>query len=381
MDVDIEYIRDVFSRWSIIGNYEETKILNKMIEKIKKANNIDELCKVNYEKYIMKITNLRPLARINDISPKIDPRDKTDPKNNLLYPLAKSLREADIIINKYSSGNEKSIIDDEKMVATGFLMYMIIIFLSYRFHGKIINIELIVSYVMVYILSDKVMDDSSTTDTDRTSFLTDAENFMDNPDTFKTADPINIFIAKNAMNIINNDPESREHLCNHIKNEIELHRLQKGPLLSEQEYLEISEKKGGYCSNAINSVIGSPASEADYNFGYLMQLCDDVVDIEEDITSGINSIATYHFFKNGYLDGLVFQILKQVDCLSGYYNSMKPICTLMILSSISTYGSYYSPEMRLAAEQYGQYNENDVMSTIHKKFCMYYDSVFSERER
>lgn len=360
--------KDILSRWSFSTNFAERCILNAMIQDIKKANTIESFNDIKFSTYFRYFSNFdnfknadqfRNYLSDDDTVPSIK---KSFENYNLYEPL----------INGFKDLNDVGIIQNENSVSAAIVLYSIIILLSYNKHGIIINTEQIISYIMIYILADELIDGTSLNKKDKHAFLSKITEFIKSPDSFQTTDINVLHIINRIKNITNNIPGSFDHIVKHINTETEVHKLQRVHGLSQSEYLDICERKGGDCCNVIFSIIYLPVDSNAYEFGCLIQLCDDLIDIDEDIESAIDTIATYNLNMDKNLDNFVHTIIQRIDNLDINYNIAKPWFISMVLCSVSTNPNYYTKEFLNMAHPYISSTKDEIIPLLHQKFVTYY---------
>jgi hypothetical protein len=97
---------------------------------------------------------------------------------------------------------------------------------------------------------------------------------------------------------------SHQPLVSVFMTEVEGIEYQKNPNLSTEQYLDIAERKGATTAIAIQACLGLQTNDQIYNLGAIIQLLDDMIDVYEDMSNEINTVATDELTKNGNLDRL-----------------------------------------------------------------------------
>lgn len=359
---------DILSRWSFTTNLSERSVLHNMIKDINNADNIDRFNTINfntYFKYFSNFNNFKDSEKLRKFF--LDNNSFRNLKNNLLNqhlyePLIKGFKDLDDI----------AIIQNENSVSAAIVLYSIIVLLSYNKHGKIVNPEQVISYIMIYILADEIIDGNTLSNKSKQKFLSSVSEFIKSPITFNTNDSNIIHIVNRIKNITTAITSSTDLMIKHINTETEVHKLQRIHGLSQSEYLDICERKGADCCNVIFSIIDLPIDSNSHEFGCLIQLCDDLIDIDEDIDSGIDTIATFTLRENKYLDNFVHSIIDRIDKLHNDYNIAKPWFISMVLCSISTNPNYYTRDFINMAEPYTISTKDEIIPILHQKFVTYY---------
>lgn len=135
----------------------------------------------------------------------------------------------------------------------------------------------------------------------------------------------------------------------------------------ENNILGISIEKGGTSVLAdgylIYGDLTAEEMEFTYNYGFLLQLCDDIQDIEEDLKNGHNTIMTQLAGKN-YLDSIVnklinytINLIDEANCFVGKNHLelkklIKNNCISMILIAVIKNKKYFSKEYIESLEEY-----------------------------
>jgi hypothetical protein len=174
--------------------------------------------------------------------------------------------------------------------------------------------------------------------------------------------------------MINKIPKSEYHLKKMFRVEVETMYLQNRSDLSREKYLEISEWKGGLFSNAIHSILQLNITSAEYDLGSAIQLMDDILDIEDDINLGINTIATYDYKTYGNLDKLLIYVINKVDNLHKIYTLFKPVLYLGLAWAVHNNKNMYTSEMVKIMDHYIYYQEN----TTKKNMILWLENLISD---
>lgn len=241
------------------------------------------------------------------------------------------------VVSQFKSRNTFAFADS--VMVSGSVCFFGALMMSFCQLGYISNMDNLFLLSSCYMILDNYLDDDTISITDKT----------------KTIQELNIFIIRGSYNTnvvsSNNSKESivgaicdiyakmitpsnEVHLKELFLAEVKTMYLQRSPNLNWDDYLHISEWKGGLTCNAIQSIIGLTVTQNEYDLGACIQLVDDMMDLEDDNKMGINTIVTYSY-KNNLMDKLFHYIVNKIDTLNKKYNLFKPILYLGLLLSVN----------------------------------------------
>lgn len=175
------------------------------------------------------------------------------------------------------------------------------------------------------------------------------------------------------LDLISRYPHSENFIIDLFYSEIDGLKIQNNENLSEEDYFKIACEKGGKTFLVLNSFTDD--TKYDYNYyeelkkklennmqfdvsrnayyiGALMQLFDDCLDVEDDMSNDIHTVATWHYKEYGNLDKLWQKLIKMVLKLDSSFNSFK-----LIYSQLCTYVPGRVPH----------YYSNNVINWISKR--------------
>lgn len=362
---------DIISRWSLAIHQEERSILDKLMEELKNSNDIESFNRINFTEYFKSFNQIKSIKKLGDKLPKysFDNLDEPNIKQNILNcniyePLLLGLKDLD----------DPRILEQENSISAAIVLYSMVALPSIEKFETIRNVDQLISYIMIYILADELIDGPSIDKNDKIVLLQHIKLFIKDPkhpslDNFD--DKHFSYLRQRFNHIVDTIPRSQPYLLTHFITEIEAHKLQKNSNLEEDEYLHICEMKGGNCAKAIFSIIDLPVDDECYEVGCLIQLCDDLLDIDEDLHSGIHTIVTYTLLKYGNLDILVHSILNRIDTISNTYCILKPWFTGFIICSINSNPEYYSTDFKTLVTNFYCNDKTQIIKLIHLKFLNY----------
>ena len=145
----------------------------------------------------------------------------------------------------------------------------------------------------------------------------------------------------------------KERMINVFMCEVEGIMYQNNPNLDENEYMKIACKKGGATTIAIQSMFNR-SKEYDiqiHNLGAIIQLIDDMMDVEVDISNNINTIATHIMNKDSVMDRLWLETAERIDRIEEPFLLFK-VCMLEGLLYVLNIEDYFSNNLRSKFSQY-----------------------------
>jgi len=218
--------------------------------------------------------------------------------------------------------------------------------------GYIKNIDELFTFAACYILTDHYIDDNTVPMKEKIKTINQIDTFINNitPNASDLSNENNIgieseiikVVAKNYISMINKIPSSEKHLKEMFQVEVKTMFFQTNPNLNRQDYLYISEWKGGLFCIAIQSLLELEITQAEYEIGAVIQLVDEVHDIDDDIQLGINTIATYDYKTYGNLDKLLDYIINKIDNLNSKYNLFKPLLYSALILAVKNHEAKYT---------------------------------------
>lgn len=210
--------------------------------------------------------------------------------------------------------------------------------------GYINNIDELFTFSSCYILLDHYIDDDTISSKEKYITINKINDFVETRDT--TIDsPLIQAVADRYVNMVTKIPSAEQHLKNLFNAETKTMLMQKSDKLSREEYLHICEWKGGLTCIGIQALLELEITEEEYTLGSLIQMFDDILDIEDDLALGINTIATYDYKTTGCLDELLIYAVDKTESMDRKYNFFKPILYLGLVLGVHTNRDKYSSEM------------------------------------
>ena len=235
--------------------------------------------------------------------------------------------------------------------------------------GYINNMDELFTLSSCYILTDHYLDDDTISMEKKISTIKQINKFINNTSEDETIDsPIIQAVADKYISMVTRLPESEPHLKELFHAEVKTMYLQTNDNLDRDKYLEICEWKGGLTCNAIQALLGLEITDAEYTLGACIQLVDDMLDINDDISLKINSIATHDYKEDGNLDKLMVYTVNRIFNMDRRYNFFKPILLLGMILAIHTNRDKYSEEAIKTIEPFIHYNPATTKDGLFKWF-------------
>lgn len=216
--------------------------------------------------------------------------------------------------------------------------------------GYINNIEELFTFTACYILTDHYLDDNTVMLSDKRKTIEQINDFVnkvgngDNKD-HEIDNHIISVVADNYINLITKIPSSEKYLREMFQAEVKTMYLQRQRDLDRNTYLEICEWKGGLFTNAIQSILELEVTQSDYDLGSCIQLIDDILDVNDDIYLGINTIVTHDYETYGNLDKILIYTIERIDKLDNKYNIFKIILAWGFTLAVHNNREKYTNEM------------------------------------
>jgi hypothetical protein len=251
----------------------------------------------------------------------------------------------------------------ESVIASGAMCFLGSLLISFCQVGYVKNIEELFTYAACYILTDHYIDDNTVSKGDKSKTILQIDNFINRvkpgvDNELNIESPIIKLVADKYIHMINKIPKSADYLKEIFKVEVSTMYLQNRSDLPREKYIEISEWKGGVFCKAIQAILELDITTAEYDLGATIQLIDDILDIEDDASLEINSIATYDYKTYGNLDKLLIYIVNKVDALDKKYTLFKPVLYLGLSWAVHNNKNMYTLETVKLMDHFIYYQEN-----------------------
>lgn len=240
----------------------------------------------------------------------------------------------------------------ESAITSGAMCFFGSLVMSLTQLGYINNIEELFTFAACYILTDHYLDDNTVVMENKVNtihqinkFIDMVKNHQNHHNKIRIDSPIIKVVAKNYISMVTKIPSSERYLREVFQAEVKTMYLQTHDNLDRDTYLEISEWKGGLFCNAIQAILELEVTQAEYDLGACIQLVDDILDIEDDMSLGISTIVTHDYKVYGNLDRLLMYTVDRIDNLDRKYNLFKVILCWGLTLSIHNNREKYSKSM------------------------------------
>jgi len=222
--------------------------------------------------------------------------------------------------------------------------------------GYVKNIEGLFTFSLCYMLVDNFLDNKDISEESKTETMRDVFNFITGKP--YTENPLIKVVKDRYLAMISETPKAQHHIVKLFKSEYQGHRLKDG---TRGKYLEIAEEKGGLTTVVISAVLGLD-SEKDLResmkLGACIQLVDDFMDLKDDISLNIMTVARHDIQNFSCLDSYVTYTLQKISDLDQIYNTFRPLLIFGLLLGIKEYPDCVSLELQKVVEPYFIFTTN-----------------------
>lgn len=259
-------------------------------------------------------------------------------------------------------------------VASGAVCFFGSVLMSLAQLGYINNMEELFTLSSCYILIDHYLDDSEVSTGEKKKTIQQVKTFIkgvnspgDDPNPMIDS-PIIKVVADRYIGMVSKVPKSEKHLKDLFGAEVKTMWLQKSNKLDRKTYLEICELKGGLTCNAIQALLELEITDQEFRLGACIQLVDDIMDIDDDVELGINTIATYDYREDGNLDRLFLYTLDKIESLERKYNLFKPVLIAGLILGVHTNREKFSPRLLELVEPFNYFHSSTKKETLTEWF-------------
>lgn len=227
--------------------------------------------------------------------------------------------------------------------------------------GYVNNIDEMFTLTTCYILIDHYIDNKDITIKSKANTIKNIKKFIETGD---GQDNILKIIGDKYKILIEKIPQAEYYLKKLFEAEVETMKLQRDPNLSKDKYTEIYKWKGGLTCEAIQSIIELPITEHEYYLGGCIQLIDDMMDIDDDLDLGINTLVTFHYKKYNNLDNLISYCIDEVDNMNKKYNTFKIVLLQGLMLSIHINRDKYTKSTIKLLEPHIYFNSDTTKKSL-----------------
>ena len=173
-------------------------------------------------------------------------------------------------------------------------------------------------FTTLYLYIDNIMDDCKVTMFKKTEMIQIIGKVLNGENNGKTLESYPEYIQPIIRSYYKiNNPNVNSYIKKLFMITIESFKIQTSNC-NRQTYIDICKKKGGYMYLACKYILDLNISdEKIFNLGACIQIVDDIVDANEDIDNGINTIVTYDINKEKYIDELLYDAILEIKALPG----------------------------------------------------------------
>ena len=244
-------------------------------------------------------------------------------------------------------------------ITSGAMCFFGSLLMSFCQLGYVRNIEELFTFASCYILTDHYLDDNTIDIEDKINTIQQIDKFIgnvsgnvsggisnqNNVSNHEITSPLINAVSDNYIKMVTNIPSSEQHLKKVFHAEVKTMYFQNHNNLDRDTYLHICEWKGGLFCNAIQAILELEVTKDEYDLGACIQLVDDMLDIDDDMSLDINTIVTHEYKENGNLDKLLIYGVEKINKINSKYNMFKIILLLGFTLAVHTNREKYSSEI------------------------------------
>lgn len=257
---------------------------------------------------------------------------------------------------------------NDNSLVSGFVCFIGSVLMSLLQQGSVDKLDDLFTFSSCYMLMDHYLDDKDIDKKEKSKLIADIASLMVLKDESKISSPIIKLVAKKYLSMIKNNPQAKKQFNHLFKAEVKCFKLQSKDNLSEKEYMRIAEWKGGATCTTIQSLLELPITNHELLLGAVIQLVDDMIDLDEDLESGIHTIATFHIKEYESLEPLFIQTIRRIGEMSCKYNFFKPILVLGAMFGIYNHSEWVSDDILIAIDPYIPYKPTTTKEKMKSRF-------------
>lgn len=222
----------------------------------------------------------------------------------------------------------------------------------------------IFDFTLLYIHVDHYLDSVKESETDKLATLARMFQLIEDPESYEP--PVRMIgLVAAYRRILKEIPESKFALIDLFKTEVFSIGFQSSPDLSREQYLKITELKGGRTASAIQAIMGDKLTSQGYQVGVCVQLLDDLIDVYADKEMGIHTLATHDLVKYGVLDHYVLYTARRIVGLSHEFTIFKLLMMEILTYALSQHDCYTPTiKRRLRRSMHLRYDKGSRMMNI-----------------
>lgn len=212
--------------------------------------------------------------------------------------------------------------------------------LLYLSHYNTISIEIsnkMIDFVMCYLWVDFILDQPKEEFTDSLKFIIKVKDIIiSDLNNLRHGRELDSELAeyhpvfKAYRKIVNGELRLVKAFYTLLVSELKSVKIQSNHNLPRDEYLKICQEKGENTSILIAEVLGVPVNPQIKLLGYICQIVDDIIDIQDDLNEEIQTVATYDYLNDGNVDKLYIHAFELLDSLDPTYNLLRYAFMLLL---------------------------------------------------
>lgn len=234
------------------------------------------------------------------------------------------------------------------------------------------RIQTIFDFSLLYIHVDHYLDNVKLNPEEKSATLGQMFLLIHDP-TCMPAPPRMEGLVEAYRRLLEDSPEAKDVLIKLFMTEVACIKLQTDSTLSRQDYIHITEIKGGRTATAIQAILGDKLTPEGYQIGACVQLLDDLMDVYADLDAGVWTLATHDLKKYGILDNYLLYTARRIVGLDSRFTIFKFLMMEILTYSISQHDCF-SPTIkrRLRSSMHLRYDKGSKMMNIVNSWLRHY---------
>lgn len=257
----------------------------------------------------MSVTDLNDqLKNIDKLNSVLDkwgiPLKKVNNIHKIEYVILKFLasdifeKMVQFYIRTFYSEDLPYIILNSGIIMVCFPLFYFHLIRRYLYYQSFCNLNQASSLMMLYMFTDSYMDNKDNSQEDKKIYMLKVDKLIEDYDSV-IEDGVMGRIRFHMKNILENLPHLKEDIRNLFLSQKESVKQQnKNPTIEECE--RITRDKAFHTANVVDKIFGIEGAAEMKCTSYFGQLVDDIMDIEEDLEAGIQTLPIKHLKNNTF---------------------------------------------------------------------------------
>lgn len=228
-------------------------------------------------------------------------------------------------------------------IAAGIGMYTIMCYLSYKVHGNILDKSSIFYICLLYIDLDYRVDHIDNPH----SYIKNVKSFIEKDlEDYHEHSKLDVYNGEDKRfiwyrNIVEKNPDLIRLVYDLFTSEVKSYYIQKQSFIISEDILrKITKEKSKNTAKLICGILDITDPEIIdqvIELGYISQILDDILDLDEDKRDNIKTMVTHQIKYCGNIDKLFNELISLIDGVKGEYNELKILMIHLSLYAISKY--------------------------------------------